>query len=181
MTAKDRIKIVVGTHKIGDIVNGKQIESFGQQWVVQEKSFGNWGKSGTRYDESCESCWSVGEVDNNTGLCASCGGGNNSKPVVYCYAYLGEIKVAQPVPSPVLQSPSPSDYASLPTYTYTKRDYVMGVAKTYFGDNAVTWHEGRETTHVPHEDDVVAYGQPIGRLMMEGMSPRIIRYVYRKN
>lgn len=34
-----------------------------------------WGAHGTRYDEGCERCGRIGEVDNSSGLCARCGGG----------------------------------------------------------------------------------------------------------
>ena len=32
-----------------------------------------WANRGRRYDEACEQCGKIGEVDNDTGLCRSCG------------------------------------------------------------------------------------------------------------
>lgn len=33
-----------------------------------------WGARGVRYDEACENCGKVREVDNDTGLCQKCAG-----------------------------------------------------------------------------------------------------------
>ena len=79
-----RIKVPVGTHKIGDVLGGRAILSFGEAWTEAAPS-PDWCKSGQRWDEECDRCGRVGVVDNNTSLCERCFGGGETKTV--CYAY----------------------------------------------------------------------------------------------
>jgi len=78
-----RVQVNVGAYKIGDTLNGKTITGFGKSWTVTEA--GTWGQRGIRYDEHCDHCHRIGEVDNETGLCEHCGA--DGKTIRVCYAY----------------------------------------------------------------------------------------------
>lgn len=80
---RERVRVHVGEYKIGDQINGKTINGFGQAWTLTEA--GTWGQRGIRYDEHCDACHRIAEVDNETGLCEHCGA--DGKTIQVCYAY----------------------------------------------------------------------------------------------
>ena len=44
---------------------------------MEIKTKTGWGATGTRYDEICDSCGEMSEIDNNNDLCRSCYGPGN--------------------------------------------------------------------------------------------------------
>jgi hypothetical protein len=77
-----RRKVVSGRYAVGDELEGNRIVSFGKAWT--ETHSDAWCQSGQRWDEDCDSCGKTTVVDNQTGLCQSCYGGEK---ITVCYAY----------------------------------------------------------------------------------------------
>jgi hypothetical protein len=77
-----RLKVIAGQYAVGDELDGKRITGFGRAWTETHSEA--WCQSGQRWDEDCDSCGKTTVVDNQTGLCQSCYGG---EPVSVCYAY----------------------------------------------------------------------------------------------
>jgi hypothetical protein len=77
-----RRKVIAGRYAVGDELDGKRITGFGKSWT--ETHSDEWCQSGQRWDEECDSCGKTTVVDNQTGFCQSCYGGEK---ITVCYAY----------------------------------------------------------------------------------------------
>lgn len=80
----NRERVRVGQYKIGDILGGREIKSFGQSWQATEYHVPTW--QGSLY-EPCDYCHSDGPVDVGTFRCERCHPDRQKTTVNYCYAY----------------------------------------------------------------------------------------------